>query len=101
LDIFEVKDVVLVVVGEEAKGELKTQIENYALYLKNYLLKEGYYFSYEYDLSLSKQGFAKGFPSRASFFWNLNMGQQLLQLQDKGWFIGLMQGAIRHFKVFL
>jgi len=29
------------------------------------------------------------------------MGQQLLQMQDKGWFIGMMQGSIKHFKVFL
>lgn len=29
------------------------------------------------------------------------MSQKILQLQDKGWFIGLMQGSIRSFKVFL
>ena len=53
-DIFEVKAVSLICCNEEAHGELKTQIDNYALYLRDYLLKEGYYFSYEYDLSLSR-----------------------------------------------
>lgn len=100
-DIFEVKEVSLVLCRDEAKGEMKTQIDNYAVYLKNFLLKEGYYFSYEYDLSLSRQAFAKGFATRGSYHWNLNMGQQLLDLQDKGWFIGLMQGSVKHFKVFL
>lgn len=83
------------------KEELKTQIENYATYLKNYLLKEGYYFSYEYDLSLSRQAFARGYPTRGSFHWNLNMCQKILQLQNKGWFVGLMQGSVKYFKVFL
>ena len=39
LDIFEVREITLIRCGEEAKGELKTQIDNYAEYLKNYLLK--------------------------------------------------------------
>jgi len=29
------------------------------------------------------------------------MSRKLLQLQDKGWFIGLMQGSVKYFKVFL
>ena len=29
------------------------------------------------------------------------MSEQLLHLQDKGWFVGLMQGSVRYFKVFI
>ena len=29
------------------------------------------------------------------------MAQQILELQDKGWFIGLMQGSVKSFKVFV
>jgi len=59
-------------------------------------MKEGYYFSFEYDLSLSRQAYAQGFPSRGKYHWNLHIGRQLLQLQDKSWFVGLMQGSARY-----
>lgn len=95
------REVGIVGCHEEENTELKTQIENYLLYLKNYLIKEGYYFSYDYDLSLSRQAYAKGYPTRGKYHWNLNMSRKLLQLQDKGWFIGLMQGSVKYFKVFL
>lgn len=29
------------------------------------------------------------------------MSRKLLQLQDKGWFVGLMQGSVRQFRAFL
>lgn len=100
-DIFEVRTVTLILCSEEAHGELRTQVDNYAVYLRDYLLKEGYYFSYDYDLSLSREAYAKGYSTRGPFQWNLNMSKRILQLQDQGWFIGLMQGSIRAFQVFL
>lgn len=65
------------------------------------MLKEGYYFSYDYDLSLNRQAYAKGYPTRGCYHWNFNLSSQLALLQDKGWMIGLMQGSIKYFKVFL
>ncbi len=69
--------------------------------MKDYLLKEGYYFSYDYDLSLSRQAYAKGYPTKGKYHWNINMSKSLLQLQDKAWFVGLMQGSIKTFKSFI
>jgi hypothetical protein len=69
--------------------------------MKNYLLREGYYFSYDYDLSLSRQAYAKGFTTKGKYQWNLFLSKKLLQLQDKSWFVGIIQGSIKTFQVFL
>jgi hypothetical protein len=46
-EVWEVREVALVgCSGVEETAETRMQIDNYALYLKNCLLKEGYYFSY-------------------------------------------------------
>jgi hypothetical protein len=34
------------------------KIFNYLLYMKNYLMKDGFYFSYDYDLTLSRQAYS-------------------------------------------
>lgn len=67
-------------------------------YMKNQFLKEGFYFSYGYDLSLSRTAYAEGYSSRLKFAWNCNLGKNLLKLQEKGWFIILMQGSIKYLK---
>jgi hypothetical protein len=51
------------------------KVATYVNYLKNYLLVEGYYFAFRYDLSLSRSAHAAGFPSKKKFIWNLNIGQ--------------------------
>lgn len=70
-------------------------------YMKNQLMREGFYFSYGYELSLSRTAYAEGYPMRLKFAWNSNMGKNLLKLQEKAWFVILMQGSIRHFKYIL
>ena len=69
--------------------------------MKNYLLKEGYYFSYDYDLTLSREAYSEGYPTKLKYAWNLHMGKALLKLNDRAWFGGLMQGSIKYFKVYL
>ncbi len=44
-------------------------------------MKEGFYFSYGYELSLSRTAYAEGYPTRLKFAWNYNMGKNLLKLQ--------------------
>lgn len=44
-------------------------------------MKEGFYFSYGYELSLSRTAYAEGYPTRLKFAWNCNMGKNLLKLQ--------------------
>ena len=62
-------------------SEKANQIYDYLDYMKNYLLKEGYYFSYQYDISLSRTAYAEGYPSRLKYAWNVRMGEQLLKLK--------------------
>ncbi len=50
-------------------------------YMKNQFMKEGFYFSYGYDLSLSRTAYAEGYSSRLKFAWNCNLGKNLLKLQ--------------------
>lgn len=69
--------------------------------MKNYLLKEGYYFSYDYDLTLSREAYSEGYPTKLKYAWNLHMGKALLKLNDRAWFSGMMQGSIKYFKVYL
>lgn len=77
------------------------QLYSYIYYLRDYLLKEGYYFSYTYDLTLSKTAYAEGYPSRLKYAWNIAMAKKLLHLQERSWFVVLLQGSIRSFKVYL
>lgn len=44
-------------ISNEADEKIN-KIFNYLLYMKNYLLKEGYYFSYDYDLTLSREAYS-------------------------------------------
>lgn len=71
------------------------------MYMKDHLLKEGYYFSYNYELTLSRTAYAEGYPTKLKFAWNVNMGKGLLKLQEKAWFIVLMQGSIKAFRYIL
>lgn len=61
-------------------------------------MREGFYFSYGYELSLSRTAYAEGYATRLKFAWNSNMGKNLLKLREKGWFTPLIQGSVRHFK---
>ncbi len=80
---------------------MNPQVNEYYSYLKNNLLREGYYFSYEYDITLSRSAYAEGYASQLNFAWNLHIGSELLKLHDRAWFSPLLQGSIKHFKVYL
>ena len=86
---------------EEEDPEKVNKIHNYMIYMKNQLLRQGYYFSYDYELSLSRTAYAEGYPTRLKFAWNVHMGRNLLKLQEKSWFIVLMQGSIKAFRYIL
>lgn len=73
----------------------------YANYLKDYLLVEGYYFSYFYDLSLSRAAFAEGYPLKKKFVWNMFISKNLARLNEVNWFVGLMQGFVKQVKLTL
>lgn len=64
------------------------------------IFKQGFYFSYSYDLSLSKMRWAKGYSSQLKFCWNAYVSQQLRNV-DVSWMIPLMQGSIKTFNVFI
>jgi hypothetical protein len=85
----------------EKNLEKSSKIIDHLTYLKSYLLVEGYYFSFKYNLSLSRTSHAKGLPGKKKFFWNYNIAQNITKLSDKRWFVGLIQGSIRCFKVIL
>ena len=105
-DVFEVRDITFVPfvaerTFEEEDPEKVNKIHNYMIYMKNQLLRQGYYFSYDYELSLSRTAYAEGYPTRLKFAWNVHMGRNLLKLQEKSWFIVLMQGSIKAFRYIL
>ena len=105
-DVFEVRDIGFVPFEseksfEEDDSEKLNQVYSYMIYMKNQLLREGYYFSYDYELSLSRTAFAEGYPPRLKFAWNIHMGKDLLKLQDKSWFLVLLQGSIKSFRYIL
>ena len=66
---------------EEEDSEKINKIHSYMIYMKNHLMREGYYFSYHYELSLSRTAYAEGYPPRLKFAWNVHMGKNLLKLQ--------------------
>lgn len=68
-------------------------------YIKTFLLTEGYYFAFKFDLSLSRSSHAAGTNSKKKFFWNYNIGKHFEKLEDNRWFVGLIQGSIRSFKI--
>jgi hypothetical protein len=82
-------------------SEQNAKILNYLTYLKTYLLIEGYYFAFRYDLSLTRSSHSLGLPTKKKFLWNKNIGKNLEKLGEKRWFVGLIQGSIRTFKVTL
>jgi hypothetical protein len=65
-------------------------------YLNTTLMAQGYYFSFGYDLSISKIRFAEGYPFNFKFCWNAHLGINLISL---GWFIPVIQGFVGNFKV--
>ena len=79
--------------------EKYAQLSGYVNYLKNNLLVKGYYFSFSYMLSLSKNAYSGGYPSNKKFIWNMNIAQNLIKLQDKKWFVPMIQGFIGTFSV--
>ena len=62
-------------------------------FLKKYkLMSSGYYFSYTYNLTLSKIKMAYGSETNSYFLWNGNMFQDLIsQKIDKNWIVPLIQ----------
>ena len=58
-------------------SEQHSKVVAYFTYLRTYLLTEGYYFAFKYDLSLSRSAHALGHPSKKKFLWNLNIAKNL------------------------
>ena len=50
-------------------------------------------------MSLSRSGFASGFHSNRKYFWNYSIGKHFSKLEDNRWFIGVIQGSVRSFKL--
>jgi hypothetical protein len=86
--------------GTEVMNQ-KQKIEDIKHYIKVHLLSEGYYFAFRYDLSLSRSSHAAGFPSKKKYFWNYNIGKHFSKLEDSRWFVGVLQGSVRSFKMTL
>lgn len=66
-------------------------------YLKNTVMNTGYYFSFTYDLSVSKIKQAEGYPKNFKFCWNAYLARGLYDLEEKQWMVSLIQGFIGHF----
>jgi hypothetical protein len=66
---------------ENEDQEKLSKIFDYMTYLKNQFMKEGFYFCYGYELSLSRTAYAEGYSTRLKFAWNCNMGKNLLKLK--------------------
>ena len=58
------------------------------------LMSQGYYFSFDYDLSISKIRFAEGYPFNFKYCWNGHLGIQLI---EHGWFVPTIQGYVGYF----
>jgi hypothetical protein len=83
------------------QDEKWAKIEEYLFYLKESIFKQGFFFSYSYDLSLSKMRYAQGYSSQLKFCWNAFISKQLRNLNDISWMIPLIQGSIKTFNVFI
>jgi|JI6StandDraft_1071083.scaffolds.fasta_scaffold02331_10 hypothetical protein len=60
-------------------------------------MQAGYYFSFTYDLSVSKIKQAEGYPKNFKFCWNAHLAKGLYKLEEKGWMVSLIQGFINKF----
>jgi len=74
---------------------------NYILNLRKLLL-QGYYFSYTYDLTLSKVKRATNCQTEVRFQWNHFLYKDLTKFHiDRKWRVPVIQGFIGHFNVFI
>ena len=53
-------------------------ILDYMTFLNLSVMSQGYYFSFGYDLSISKIRFAEGYPFNFKFCWNCHLGSDLI-----------------------
>lgn len=101
-DIFEVVGLAYIPLGNEREYERQDKwqsILNYLSYLKTSIMREGYYFSFTYDLSVSKIKQAEGYPKNFKFCWNAYMARGMVSISEKEWMVSLIQGFLRGFAV--
>jgi hypothetical protein len=101
-EIYEVVGLAYIPLGNEREYERNDKwqsILNYLSYLKNSIMREGYYFSFTYDLSVSKIKQAEGFPKNFKFCWNAYMARNIATIDDKEWMVSMIQGFVRGFSV--
>lgn len=72
---------------------------NYLAYLKNTVMANNHYFSFTYDLSVSKIKYAEGYPKNFKFCWNASLAKNLYDLEEKEWMISLIQGFVGTFSL--
>jgi hypothetical protein len=65
-------------------------------------MSQGYYFSYSYDLTLSKQASALGAETNVKFLWNRNLLRPIMEGGvSRVWALALIQGYIGYFSTFI
>ena len=79
-DVFEVATVSFLErdKGTEQKQEERKSIWAYLNYMKDVIFRQGFYFSYTYDLTLSKIRYAEGYPQNLNYCWNCHLSKPLL-----------------------
>lgn len=69
--------------------------------MKEVIFKQGFYFSYTYDLTLSRIRYAEGYPLNLNYCWNIHLSKKLLDLKDQSWVLPMIQGYVKTFHAFI
>ncbi|EAR97726.2 endonuclease/exonuclease/phosphatase family protein (macronuclear) [Tetrahymena thermophila SB210] len=103
-DIFEIQSLCFVSFIKSKDlfyGEQGIQLEQQITNIRN-LFKQGYYFSYTYNLSLSKQKQAFKAATEWRFAWNSHMCKDLITAKvNPLWTIPVVQGFVSNFQVYM
>ncbi|EAR95552.1 endonuclease/exonuclease/phosphatase family protein (macronuclear) [Tetrahymena thermophila SB210] len=103
-DVFEIQSLCFVSFVKSRDlfvGEKGTRLEQQITNIRN-LFQEGYYFSYTYDLSLSRQKQAFQADREWRFAWNSYMCKDLIAAKVKPiWTIPVVQGFVSNFQVYM
>ena len=83
------------------KDEKKKAIESYLYYMNSVIFKQGFYFSYTYDLTLSRIKYAEGYQLNLAYCWNSYLSAKLLELKDQSWVLPMIQGCVKTFNSFI